>query len=100
MLGELAHCADEVIALREALDGHWIVEGSKGQPRANPLVTTLHATRTLMIRLAAQIGIPDDDESPAKATPTARRAAHAARTRWAGHREAEAAAESYRRGEA
>jgi hypothetical protein len=100
LLAELAHCADEVIALREAIGGEYVVAGSKGQPRPNPLVTTLHATRTLMIRLASQLGLPDEDEEPSKATPAGRRAAHAARSRWAGHRQAEAQAEAYRRGEA
>lgn len=101
LLVELAHCCDEVAALREAIaETGWTVPGSKAQPRPNPLLATLNATRTTMIRLTSQLGLPDDGEDPAKASPTSRKAAAAARARWAGHREAEAEAEAYRRGQA
>jgi hypothetical protein len=39
----------------------------------------------MQVRLAAQLGIPDEDEDPARATPASRQAQRAARARWAGH---------------
>ncbi len=86
LLTQFCHVTDECGALREAIDEQGLtVEGSRGQVRPHPLLNALAQSRAMQVRLAAQLGIPDEDEDPARATPTSRRAQAAARARWAGH---------------
>lgn len=85
VLHELCRTLDEIDGLREALDeGGLDVLGSKGQPRPNGLLSSLHASRALLIRLAQQLALPDPEEEVGQ-TEASKRAQHAAQARWAGH---------------
>ncbi len=85
LLHELCRTLDEVDALREAIrEGGLTVVGSKGQPRPNPLLASLHASRALLIRLAQQLALPDEDEEIGQ-THASRQAQRAAQARWKGH---------------
>jgi phage terminase small subunit len=96
LLHEFCRTLDEVDALREAIrEGGLTVAGSKGQPRPNPLLASLHASRALLIRLAQQLALPDLDEEQGQ-SQTFKRAQHAAQTRWKGH----VTAKEFRRAEA
>ncbi len=82
LLGQMCHTVDDIDAMREALAADGIVVGgSRGQRRPNPMLTELRGSRLLLLRLAAQLGLPDEDE-PAGATPASRKAARAANIRW------------------
>ena len=86
LLTELCRCLDDVEALAAAVDRDGLtVPGSSGQTRVHPAVGELRATRALLGKLLAQLGLPGPDgetlDSPARA-----RARTAARKRWAGER--------------
>ncbi|RTL03903.1 MAG: hypothetical protein EKK62_17355 [Acidimicrobiia bacterium] len=57
-----------------------LVEGSMGQPVANPLLGELRQHRALMARLLKQLDLSADDEEPAKSRSTSARSA--AQARW------------------
>ncbi len=82
LLAEMARTVDDLATMREALaeSGHMVL-GSKGQPRPNPMLAEVRGSRLLLVRLASQLGLPDED-SPAGATPASRKAARAANERW------------------
>ncbi len=85
LLTEMARTVDEVDALRKAIrEGGLTVVGSKGQPRPNPLLASLHASRALLIRLAQQLALPDPDEEVGQ-SHTSKQAQRAAQARWKGH---------------
>ncbi len=78
LLHEFCRTLDEVDALRETIrEGGMSVVGSKGQPRPNPLLASLHASRALLIRLAQQLALPDEGEEVGQ-THTSRQAQRAA----------------------
>ena len=78
----MARTVDDLATLRAALaDTGLVSAGSKGQARAHPLLAEVRGLRLLLLRLAAQLGLPDEDE-PAGATPASRKAAKAANARW------------------
>lgn len=82
LLAEFARTVDDLAIMRAALAASGtLVEGSKGQPRPNPLLAEMRGCRQLLIRLAYQLGIPDDESQPL-ATPQSRRNARAANARW------------------
>ncbi len=85
LLHEFCRTIDEVDALRAAIrEGGLTVVGSKGQPRPNPLLASLHASRALLIRLAQQLALPDPDEEVGR-SHTSRQAQRAAQARWRSH---------------
>jgi phage terminase small subunit len=83
LLGEMCRTVDDLATMREALaaDGALVTRGSRGQARAHPLLGEMRASRLLLIRLASQLGLPDDEEAPGS-TPASRKAARAANERW------------------
>lgn len=82
LLAEMCRTVDDLAALRVALDeGGPMVTGSKGQPRPNPLLAEVRGARLVLARLAAQLGLPDEDGETSR-TPAQRRASKAARARW------------------
>lgn len=82
LLAEMARTVDDLATMREALaESGPVVVGSKGQPRPNPLLAEVRGSRLLLVRLASQLGLPDDDVQ-AGATPASRKAARAANLRW------------------
>ncbi len=86
LLLEVARCLDVCEDLAGAVEGDGLtVAGSVGQPRLHPAVGELRATRALVGRLLAQLGLPDADgqtlDSPVRA-----RARGAANKRWAATR--------------
>jgi len=86
LLTEVCRSLDGCEALAAAVKRDGLtVAGSTGQLRMHPAVGELRATRALVGRLLAQLGLPDADggtlDSPLRA-----RARAAARKRWAGER--------------
>jgi phage terminase small subunit len=82
LLAEMARTVDDLATMRAALaESGPVALGSKGQPRPNPLLAEVRGSRLLLVRLASQLGLPDED-SPAGATPASRKAARAANERW------------------
>lgn len=84
VLAELCRQVDRLASIREALDAapSLMVVGSAGQERAHPLLGEERAARLVFARLQSQLaGARDADEY---LTPSARRAAMAARARWQG----------------
>lgn len=84
VLAELCRQVDRLATIREALDAapSLMVIGSAGQERAHPLLAEERAARLVFAKLQAQLaGARDADEYM---TPSARRAALAARARWQG----------------
>lgn len=82
LLGQLCHTVDDIDRMREAIDRDGLVVlGSQGQSRPNGMLAELRGSRLLLLRLAAQLGLPDEDE-PAGASPASRKAARAANARW------------------
>ena len=78
----MARTLDDLTAMRAALtEGDLVVIGSKGQPVPNGLLAEIRGATALLVRLAAQLGLPDEDGS-AGATPASRKAAKAANERW------------------
>ena len=56
--------ADDLDRLQAALASQPVmVPGSTGQERANPLFTEIRGHRTLLAKLVAQLGLPDDDDA-------------------------------------
>ncbi len=85
VLAEACRTLDLLDGLRGVLDRDGLtVTGHAGQVRVHPAVTQINATRTLLGRLLAQLGLPSEDgeQLPSMASV---RAQKAARTRWAGH---------------
>jgi hypothetical protein len=81
-LREAARCMDELDDLRAALRADQLtVEGSAGQPRANPLLDEVRKHRLVLDRLLERLGLPAGDEDQGM-TPTQRRAQRAAQQRW------------------
>lgn len=82
LLAEMARTVDDLALMRAALaETGAVVEGSKGQPRPNPLLGEMRGSRLVLARLAGQLGLPDEDAATSK-TPAQRRASKAARARW------------------
>jgi len=86
VLVEVCRCLDDCEALAGAVERDGLtVPGSSGQTRVHPAVGELRATRALVGRLLAQLGLPDADgqtlDSPVRA-----RARGAANKRWAATR--------------
>ena len=81
-LREAARCVDELDDLRAAIRGDQLtVEGSQGQPRANPLLDEVRKHRLVLDRLLERLGLPAGDEDQGM-TPAQRRAQRAAQQRW------------------
>lgn len=82
ILVEVCRTLDQVDALRATLaeDG-FMVPGSQGQPRVHPAVREINASRALLGKLLAQLGLPgpEDEQMP---TMTSVRARRAAEVRW------------------
>ena len=90
-LAEVCRSLDLIEQLRKAIDCDGVmVRGSEGQPRVNPAVTQINATRTLLGRQLATLALPDPegDAVPSQETVKARKAAQA---RWAEHNARKAA---------
>ena len=86
LLTEVARCLDDCEDLAATVERDGLtVAGSSGQTRVHPAVGELRATRALVGKLLAQLGLPGPDgetlDSPVRA-----RARAAARKRWAGER--------------
>jgi hypothetical protein len=81
LLHELCRTADELDALTVAMaDQSPVVEGSQGQPRANPLLAEIRQHRKLAETLALALALPVDGETIGRRRSTnAKAAAHA---RW------------------
>jgi len=81
LLHELWRTADELDALTTAMAGKSpLVEGSQGQPRANPLLAEIRQHRKLAETLAVSLALPVDGETiGTRRSSNARKAAHA---RW------------------
>lgn len=83
LLVELCRQVDELQVIRAALaESGAMVTGSKGQPRPNPLLAEARAARMVLVRVAAQLGLPELD-GERKQTVAQRHARKAARARWA-----------------
>lgn len=81
-LREAARCLDELDDLRAALRPDQLtVEGSAGQPVANPLLEQVRKHRLVLDRLLERLGLPAGSEDEGM-TPTQRRAQRAAQQRW------------------
>lgn len=82
LVEQMARTLDDLAAMRAALaKGDLVVIGSKGQPVPNGLLAEIRGATALLVRLAAQLGLPDED-GKAGATPASRKAARAANERW------------------
>ncbi len=84
LLGELCRQVDRLAQIKETLDAapSLMIIGSAGQERAHPLIGEERAARLVLAKLQSQLaGARDADEY---LTPSARRAAMAARARWQG----------------
>lgn len=85
VLAEACRSLDLLDGLRAVLERDGLmVEGHNGQPRTHPAITQINATRTLLGRQLAQLGLPSEDGSELPSMQSVR-AQKAARTRWAGH---------------
>ena len=82
LLGEACRTSDELARIRAALvDAEPLVDGSKGQPVANPLLAEARAHRATLGRLLGALALPDEDEDKGL-TPRSRQAQRAAQSRW------------------
>lgn len=81
LLHELCRTADELDALTAVMaDQSPVVEGSQGQPRANPLLAEIRLHRKLAETLANSLALPVEGETIGqRRSQNARAAAHA---RW------------------
>ena len=81
LLHELCCTTDEIADLKAALAAtRPVVKGSKGQPRANPLLAELRQHRKLADQLVIALGLPVDGESVGRRRSA--QAKQAADTRW------------------
>lgn len=82
LFGEMCRTVDRLAAIRKALAEapSLVTAGSTGQARAHPLLGEERAGQLVLVRLASQLGLTDDDE--ALNTPAKRKAAQAANVRW------------------
>ncbi|NIK57899.1 P27 family phage terminase small subunit [Kribbella shirazensis] len=82
LLTEICRTLDLLDELRDAIsrDG-MTVAGSEGQPRAHPAVSQVTASRALLGRLLAQLGLPDPEGVPVPSARSAQ-AQRAAESRW------------------
>lgn len=98
-LREACRCLDELDDLRAATRPDQLtVEGSAGQPRANPLLAEIRQLRVVLCQLLERLGLPAGDEDQGM-TPAQKRAHRAAQQRWR-DREAVKAARGGRHGAA
>ncbi len=82
LLSLLSYATSEADALRRAIEADGlVVKGSRGQPRQHPLLASLSTLRLTVLRLSAQLALPDADEDQGR-SPAQRKASHAAQTRW------------------
>jgi hypothetical protein len=82
----MARTIDDLATMRTALSVSGpVVSGSKGQVRPNPLLAEIRGSRLVLARLAAQLGLPDEDVETSR-TPAQRRASKASRARWGAER--------------
>jgi P27 family predicted phage terminase small subunit len=82
LLHQLCCTTDEIALLKAALTRTGpVVEGSKGQPRANPLLGELRNHRKLADQLVVALGLPIDGEAVGRRRSA--QAKQAADTRWA-----------------
>ena len=83
LLHKLCRTADELDALTTAMAGQSpLVEGSQGQPRANPLLAEIRQHRKLAETLAVSLALPVDGETICtRRSSNARKAAHALASR-------------------
>jgi hypothetical protein len=81
LLAELCATTDEIAALKAALAvTKPVVKGSKGQPRANPLLAELRNHRKLADQLVIALGLPIDGEAVGRRRSA--QAKSAAEARW------------------
>lgn len=91
LLEQACRLLDELETMRAAVDEvGYVVEGSKGQPRAHPLLAEIHRGRLLLSKLLVQLELPDEDGQTAP-TPAQRKARNAADARWSRRRAHQAA---------
>jgi hypothetical protein len=87
ILEEAARTADELARLERALRAlraaDLVVEGSKGQLRAHPLLDEVRRHRALLDKLTAALNLPDELEDFGLRAPS-RHARTAANARWKG----------------
>jgi hypothetical protein len=90
LLTEVVRGLDECEALAAVIarDGYTST-GVAGQLRAHPCLAELRATRLVVAKLLAQIGLPADGEDVAL-TPLQRRSKVGNDAKWGAHRELEA----------
>lgn len=82
ILTEVCRALDLCNEMQAAIERDGVtVKGSEGQPRVHPAVSQLNSTRTLVGRLLAQLGLPDEDGQTI-ASPARVRAVRAAGERW------------------
>lgn len=83
ILALAARQADDVAALERSIRKVGVVvDGSKGQPRLNALVTEARQGRAAVARLLTDLDL-DEQEVERPRSPRSRRAQHAAEVRWA-----------------
>ena len=75
--------ADLIDAMVAGMEGKaLVVEGSKGQPVVNPLVSELRQHRSTLATLMRQLKLPEDGDSEAEAGRRSASARSAANARW------------------
>lgn len=85
LLTEACRCLDRCEAVEAAMRGAPLtVAGSRGQIVAHPLAAELRSERTLMAKLLAQLGLPDEEDGSSKwdGVSASQRARMASRARW------------------
>lgn len=81
-LREACRTVDELDELRAALSGQpMTVQGSQGQPVANPLLAEVRRHRETLAKLLDALSLPAGDEDVGM-SPTQKRAQRAAQQRW------------------
>ncbi|MEU4287805.1 P27 family phage terminase small subunit [Kribbella sp. NPDC026596] len=82
LLAEACRCLDQLDDLRAAISRDGVtVLGSLGQTRVHPAVSQVNATRGVLAKLIAQMGLPDP-EGNAVPSPRSAQAQRAAESRW------------------